>query len=136
MLFQLISILIFFASLIHLIFCDDDVIDLSHLSSKLFGKPIENSGKIENNFDENFEELGPYLEGDLLIPSDARNGMKTESLRWKNGEIPFEIRGSFSKLGFNKKKLRVEKYFFYFFSRSQHGLNRASFHSISKKYLH
>lgn len=80
---------------------EDDVIDLSLLGARLFGKPVEN--KVEN-FDDtsgNAEELGPYLEGDLLIPTDARNGMRAESLRWKRGEVPFVIHGSYSKYNFD-----------------------------------
>lgn len=47
----------------------------------------------------NPEELGPYLEGDMLIPRPAgRNGIRAKSARWPNGVIPFEIKGNFSKL--------------------------------------
>lgn len=74
-----------------------DVIDLSHFGSRIFGSPVENDQNNFNGFRGNAEEQGPYLEGDLLIPTDAKNGMKLESLRWKNGEVPFEIRGSFSE---------------------------------------
>lgn len=45
----------------------------------------------------NPEEEGNYMEGDILTKTAAKNGIKSESLRWKNGEIPFEIRGNFSK---------------------------------------
>lgn len=71
-----------------------DVIDLSRFGERIFGKPVENTGL--NGLNENPEELGPYLEGDLLIPTEARNGMRAESLRWKNALVPFEIRGSYS----------------------------------------
>ena len=71
---------------------DDEIIDLSQFGARIFGQPIENN---QDELDGNFEEQGPYLEGDLLTPSTARNGMKSESLRWKNGVVPFEIRGSF-----------------------------------------
>ena len=71
---------------------EDEIIDLSHFGTRIFGQPIENN---QDELDGNFEEQGPYLEGDLLIPSTARNGMKSEALRWKNGVVPFEIRGSF-----------------------------------------
>lgn len=77
---------------------DDDTIDLSHFGAKLFGKPLEIDGESLGDVKKNPEELGPYLEGDLLIPSEVRNGMKAESMRWKNGEIPYEIRGSYSEL--------------------------------------
>lgn len=102
MLASLFTVLILFANSfpLHLSMniVDGDRIDLSHLGSKLFGKPVENDGENFGETDENPEEIGPYLEGDLLVPSEARNGMKAESLRWKNGEVPFEIRGSFSEL--------------------------------------
>lgn len=75
----------------------DTVIDLSHFGARLFGSPVENDKRTWNELDGNAEEQGPYLEGDLLIPSHEKNGMKSESLRWKNGEVPFEIHGSFSE---------------------------------------
>jgi hypothetical protein len=74
----------------------DDRIDLSYFGAALFGNPIESDEKLTVAEHTNAEELGPYLEGDLLMPT-SRNGMKAESLRWKNGEVPYEIRGNFSK---------------------------------------
>lgn len=75
---------------------EEETIDLKHLGPKLYGKPIENknNGSVINL---NFEEVGPYLEGDLLVPVSTRNGMKTESLRWKKAELPYIIRGRYSK---------------------------------------
>jgi hypothetical protein len=78
---------------------DEDTIDLSHLGERLYGQPDYEFWK-NVEFDErsNFEERGPYLQGDLLVPREpARNGMKNEALRWKNGEVPFLIRGRFSE---------------------------------------
>lgn len=77
---------------------EEETIDLKHLGPRLFGKPIENNGLVINS---NFEEVGPYLEGDLLVPVSARNGMKSESLRWKKGEIPYIIRGRYSESFYN-----------------------------------
>lgn len=77
---------------------DDDSIDLIQLGSKLFGKPVEIADTEE--VADNPEESSSYLQGDLLIPiSDVgnRNGMRAESYRWRKGEVPFEIRGSFSE---------------------------------------
>lgn len=74
---------------------DDSVIDLSRYGERIFGKPVENEGL--SGIIGNPEEQGPYLEGDLLFPTDAKNGMRAESLRWKSGVVPFEIRGSYSK---------------------------------------
>lgn len=84
---------------------DDFTIDLTPFGSKIFGSPIasdKNDTKENQNAQQsgNPEESGPYLEGDLLMPSSARNGMRAESYRWRNGEIPFVIQGSFSE--FNK----------------------------------
>lgn len=94
-----------FASLLVLFFCansfchniDNSDIDLSHFGLDIFGKPVaynslENVRKYGNP-----EERGPYLEGDLLIPLSSKNGIKSESFRWKNGEVPYQIRGSFSR---------------------------------------
>lgn len=75
----------------------DDKIDLSRLGSNLYGNPVENNGTITIDPKKNPEEFGPYLEGDLLVPIRARNGMKSESLRWKNGEVPYIIRGRYSE---------------------------------------
>lgn len=77
---------------------DGEVIDLSHFGSRLFGSPVETLGRSLEQLKGNFEEQGPYLEGDLLVPTKAKNGMTATALRWKNGEVPFEIRGAFSKL--------------------------------------
>ena len=75
---------------------DDEVIDLSYLGSKLFQNPDFEFSKDLNA--DHPEEQGPYLQGDLLIPSgNTKNGMKSETYRWKNGEIPYVIRGRFSK---------------------------------------
>ena len=75
---------------------DDEAIDLTHLGSKLFQNPdFEFSKDLSTDHP---EEQGPYLQGDLLIPrGNAKSGMKSESYRWKNGEIPYLIRGRFSK---------------------------------------
>lgn len=75
---------------------EDFLIDWSQFDSRLFGNPVE-SDESKLNSNENAEEQGPYLEGDLLIPSNSKNGMKAESYRWKNGEIPFVINGGFSR---------------------------------------
>lgn len=83
---------------------EDDVIDLSHLGESLFGSPDNETGKVVAEYnpetDEmNPEELGNYLEGDMLMPqSMARNGLSAISSRWPSGVVPFEIRGNFGKL--------------------------------------
>lgn len=74
---------------------EEETIDLRPLGVKLFGEPQKSKGSVANN--SNFEEEGPYLEGDLLVPISSRNGMISESSRWKNGEVPYIIRGRYSE---------------------------------------
>ena len=75
---------------------EDFVIDLSKYGTRIFGTPIKNFGILSNS-SENPEETGPYLEGDLLIPTKGRNGMTSQSLRWKNRVVPYVIRGLYSE---------------------------------------
>lgn len=78
---------------------EDEAIDLSKFGERLFGKPVFKSIRSFKRSKDNPEEQGPYVEGDILVPvqdNATRNGMKTESSRWKSGIVPFEIRGSFS----------------------------------------
>ncbi|KAJ6636112.1 Zinc metalloproteinase nas-7 [Pseudolycoriella hygida] len=75
-------------------------IDLSHYGPRLFGNPSKDVGAAVEHWNENQsgnpEELGSYLEGDILFPrGNARNGLITETSRWPNGVIPFEIVGDF-----------------------------------------
>lgn len=50
------------------------------------------------NMNMNPEELGNYLEGDIMVTQGtARNGAKDPNLRWPNGIIPYVIEGNFSK---------------------------------------
>lgn len=77
---------------------EDEVIDLSRFGERLYGQPVLSTARGLRSTD-NPEEQGPYIEGDILVPlqdNSTRNGMKTESLRWRSGVVPFEIRGSFS----------------------------------------
>lgn len=76
-------------------------IDLSHYGSSLFGEPSKDVGlEVENWKDNqksgNPEELGSYLEGDILFPRGmSRNGLIAETYRWPDGQIPFEIVGDY-----------------------------------------
>lgn len=76
-------------------------IDLSEYGSRLFGQPDKDVGlKVANWKDNeqsgNPEELGSYLEGDILFPSgQSRNGLIGETYRWPDGIIKFEIVGDF-----------------------------------------
>lgn len=76
---------------------DSSGIDLSHFGMDIFGKPVTYNSWDKVRKYGNPEERGPYLEGDLLIPLSSKNGIKSESFRWINGVVPYEIRGSFSK---------------------------------------
>lgn len=76
----------------------EDLIDLSQYGTQMFGQPDSGIGDLVQNFTEgNPEELGSYLEGDLLIPHGApRNGIVGQSYRWPGGVIPYEVSKSFS----------------------------------------
>uniref|UniRef100_A0A034WR02 Metalloendopeptidase n=1 Tax=Bactrocera dorsalis TaxID=27457 RepID=A0A034WR02_BACDO len=80
-------------------------IDLSFYGNALYGMPDnEVTAQLVANYTVeesavNPEELGSYLEGDILVPFgrvSARNGIITLSSRWPNGVVPFEIRGNFN----------------------------------------
>jgi hypothetical protein len=84
---------------------DDEQIDLSDLGDDIYGKPVVSNARNSRRQYGNPEERGPYLEGDLLNPTSNRNGIKSESLRWKNREVPYEIGGGFgNRLGFHLKR--------------------------------
>lgn len=81
-----------------------DIIDLTPFGAALFGKPDDQqtAGRVGNFSDAdavNPEELGNYLEGDMLVPQTdliMKNGLPTQSSRWPNGIVPYEIRGNFN----------------------------------------
>lgn len=75
----------------------DDKIDLSHYGLRIYGEPIPSNGMNRVRQFGNPEENGPYLEGDLLMLINGKNGIKLESAKWKNGEIPYEIRKGFGE---------------------------------------
>ncbi|XP_060533365.1 hatching enzyme 1.2-like [Cylas formicarius] len=81
---------------------DNDVVpdvDLSYLGDRLFKTPSEETGKIVENWNAtseyNPEELGEYAEGDIVFPKKGRNGLIAEASRWKDGVIPYEIKGPY-----------------------------------------
>lgn len=80
---------------------DEPILDLNKLGPDIYGYPDEKLGEtLENLQESNFnpEEIGNYYEGDILYPrSKQRNGLANESFRWKNGVVPIEMRGLFSK---------------------------------------
>lgn len=82
---------------------DVELIDLSHFGSSIFREPSNQTGLLVASYDPNKndfnpEEMGEYLEGDILIPpSLARNGLVAVSSHWPGAIVPFEIRGYFGK---------------------------------------
>lgn len=75
--------------------------DLAHLGTSVFGKPNEESGKKVKEWNDsseiNPEELGNYIEGDILFPNSiSKNGLIAQTARWPGGEVPFEINGYFN----------------------------------------
>lgn len=65
----------------------NDLIDLSSLGVMLFSDPDESVGAAVNDWtpedSQNPEELGTYVEGDMLIPGvEGRNGLVKTSSRW------------------------------------------------------
>lgn len=81
------------------------LIDLTRFGERIFGQPNKTAGEKLSNLEAdamlNPEELGPYLEGDLLIPRGKkiiyRNGLTAYSARWPRGVVPYEIYGRFSQ---------------------------------------
>ncbi|XP_070072289.1 hatching enzyme 1.2-like isoform X2 [Drosophila takahashii] len=79
-------------------------IDLTGLGDEMFGSPDEKTtgalvAAYNKNSKQNPEELGTYLEGDILVPLSykySRNGILEMSSRWPRGVVPYEIEGSFS----------------------------------------
>ncbi|VVC96406.1 unnamed protein product [Leptidea sinapis] len=79
----------------------DNVIDISDLDSQAYGSPKNESGDAISEWTEtslmNPEEMGSYLEGDILIPNLSRNGMRDKTSRWSKGIIPYVIDSSFNQ---------------------------------------
>jgi hypothetical protein len=79
----------------------NDMIDLTSLGVMLFSEPDESVGKAVNDWDpssgQNPEELGSYVEGDMLVPGvEGRNGLVKTSSRWPDAVVPYIISSSFS----------------------------------------
>lgn len=78
-------------------------IDLTQYGRSIFGEPDNETGEKLARYNPdvdggNPEELGSYLEGDILMPlGQARNGLSATSARWPGGIVPYEIRGSFGE---------------------------------------
>lgn len=79
----------------------NEVIDLSSLGPAAYGEPRKESGDAVALWSEsslmNPEEVGSYVEGDILLSSSrARNGVKEQSFLWPKGHIPYLIDGYFN----------------------------------------
>ncbi|XP_045468360.1 hatching enzyme 1.2-like [Harmonia axyridis] len=94
----------------------DNTIDSAQASRPTYNFPDEESGKNVEKWEENSgvnpEEMGNYLEGDIMLPphSLTRNGLSDQSLRWKNGVIPYVIQGYFSNNALNLIKKAIGIY--------------------------
>lgn len=59
----------------------------------------------------NPEELGSYVEGDMLIPRvDGRNGIVQTSRRWSNGVVPYVFSSSLSNSDVNIISAAIAEY--------------------------
>lgn len=81
---------------------DGLIAHLQHLGESLYRLPDNDTGfkvaQWHEGMDVNPEELGNYVEGDILFPSIfGRNGLKSDAARWPNGVIPFMISPYFSE---------------------------------------
>lgn len=79
---------------------DLESIDLSQYGSSIYRIPSNETGYRVANYNPddgmNPEELGDYLEGDMVMPHDfGRNGLIAASSHWPNGIVPFEINGDY-----------------------------------------
>lgn len=97
----------------------ENIIDLSMYGSSLYGVPDTNkTGRLVSQFKAdkssvNPEELGSYLEGDILMPQNSvilKNGIPSKSFRWPNGEVPFEIAGDFSESELEVIAFAIDEY--------------------------
>lgn len=80
---------------------DADLIDLSRYEAADLFKPSLETGRLvsEWNADWNVnpEELGEYLEGDILFSGRTKNGLVALSARWKDAVVPYVIKGPYSE---------------------------------------
>lgn len=80
---------------------DGETIDLSQYGSNIYRLPSNETGVRVANYNPdvdgaNPEELGDYLEGDMMMPQDfGRNGLIAASSHWPNGIVAYEIAGDF-----------------------------------------
>lgn len=83
---------------------DIDYIDLSQYGANIFMEPSNHTGDLVASYDPNTndlnpEELGEYLEGDMLMPTSmGRNGLIATTSHWPGGIVPYEISGDFGMI--------------------------------------
>ncbi|KAF6207400.1 hypothetical protein GE061_018642 [Apolygus lucorum] len=76
---------------------------LTGYGEKLYKQPNDEVGEMVKAWtpssSTNPEELGTYVEGDILFPSGqkTRNGLKAKSARWPKGKVPYVYGSSFSE---------------------------------------
>lgn len=83
---------------------DEDLSIMEHLLSygeSLFSSPDSKAGEAVSAWSPdkltNPEELGTYLEGDILFPRKlTKNGLKAKSARWPKAKVPYVIQGLFN----------------------------------------
>ena len=84
---------------------NNDIIDLSFYGAAIYGNPDDKHTAVlvanytPEEFSVNPEELGTYLEGDILIPKQRlimKNGITSQSSRWPKGIVPYEIHDNFN----------------------------------------
>lgn len=84
---------------------EENIIDLTEYADRIYGSPNQRAAENLIDWDRtrigNPEEMGTYLEGDILFPikqgelENGRNGIVGQSYRWPNAVVPFEIAGTF-----------------------------------------
>ncbi|GJQ78102.1 hypothetical protein Trydic_g2440 [Trypoxylus dichotomus] len=78
-----------------------DEIDLGRYGNANFLEPSLETGKRVSEWNEksqvNPEELGEYLEGDVLFQGGGKNGLVDLSYRWKDGVVPYVIKGPYKE---------------------------------------
>lgn len=70
-----------------------------HLFLAVQSLPLNGEFEKELAMGMNPEELGEFLEGDIVVYAATRNGILNESLRWQDGIVPFLIDDSHLKDG-------------------------------------
>ncbi|XP_011498434.1 PREDICTED: zinc metalloproteinase nas-13-like [Ceratosolen solmsi marchali] len=75
---------------------------IENVEDRMFVAPSNATGvKVSQwhaNMSVNPEELGEYLEGDIMLPNTfKRNGMRLESFRWPGGVVPYMISPFFNE---------------------------------------